>query len=32
MQQRAWTQTIPIHHPFHLMSGFTIARAQGADR
>ena len=27
MQQRAWTRTIPMHHPFHLMSGFTAAQA-----
>jgi hypothetical protein len=32
MQQRAWTRTIPMHHPFHLVSGFTAAQAKGADR
>jgi hypothetical protein len=32
MQQRAWTRTIPMHHPFHLMSDFTAAQAKGADR
>jgi hypothetical protein len=32
MQQRPWTRTIPVHHPFHLMSGFTVAQAKGADR
>ena len=32
MRQRAWTRTIPMHHPFHPMSGFTGAQAKGADR